>query len=161
MARLSRLVIPGLVHHMVQRAHGSRPVFADDADRQSYLAALREAAAAQQVPVHGYALADGEVQLLATPPSAEALSRLLQTVGRRYVAAYNRRHGCSGTLWDGRFRCGVFGRGWRQLEHLALGEEALSQDGIRQALHGDTSFRRQRRRDAYALADGHPSTFDT
>jgi putative transposase len=28
----------------------------------------------------------------------------MQSVGRRYVAAFNKRHQRSGTLWDGRFR---------------------------------------------------------
>jgi putative transposase len=28
----------------------------------------------------------------------------VQSLGRRYVALFNRRHGRSGTLWDGRFR---------------------------------------------------------
>jgi len=42
--------------------------------------------------------------LLATPDDASALSQWVQSVGRRYVAAYNRAHGRSGTLWSGRFR---------------------------------------------------------
>ena len=44
------------------------------------------------------------MHLLATPAQAESLARLMQSIGRRYVALFNRRHGRRGTLWDGRFR---------------------------------------------------------
>jgi putative transposase len=45
-------------------------------------------------------LLDDEVQLLCTPPEGQALSRMMQAVGRRYVSAYNQRHRRSG-------RCGT------------------------------------------------------
>jgi len=105
MARLPRLVIPGLAHCLVQRGHGARPVFVDDADRASYLAALRESAGICKVQLLAWALLDVQVVLLARPESAQGLSQLVQAVGRRYVGGYNRRHGQAGTLWDGRFRC--------------------------------------------------------
>ena len=120
MARLPRLVIPGQAHYLVQRGHNGQPVMLDGEDRERYLAALREAAAARQVAVHAYALLDNEVHLLATPPSAEALSSAMQAVGRRYVAAFNRRHGRSGTLWDGRFRGTVVEPGTTLLDVLRL-----------------------------------------
>ena len=45
MARLPRLCLPGLPHLMRQRGHSDAAVFLDDTDRQTYHAALREAAA--------------------------------------------------------------------------------------------------------------------
>lgn len=107
MARLPRLALAGLPHHVLQRGQNQPPVFADAEDRRCYLQALQEATATQRVAVHAYALLDDQVQLLLTPPSAEALSRLMQAVGRRYVSAHNRRHGRAGTLWEGRFRAAV------------------------------------------------------
>ncbi|WP_240636114.1 transposase [Caldimonas tepidiphila] len=107
MARLPRLVLPGLPHLLIQRGHNRQPVFVDDTDREAYLAALREAAANQRVAVHAYVLLPDEVMLLATPPDAEALGRMMQALGRRYVAAFNARHGRSGTLWEGRYRAAV------------------------------------------------------
>jgi putative transposase len=104
MARLPRLAVAGHPHLVLQRGHNRAPIFLDDEDRRAYLDALREAAATQQVAVLAYTLADDHVHLLLLPPSAEALSRVMQSLGRRYVAAFNRRHGRSGTLWEGRFR---------------------------------------------------------
>ena len=92
MARLPRLCLPGLPHLMRQHAHSDATVFLDDADRQAYHAALREAAALQRLPVHAYSLLRSEVRLLITPDQPDSLGRLLQSVGRRYGAAFNRRH---------------------------------------------------------------------
>jgi putative transposase len=111
MARLPRLAIAGLAHHVIQRGHNRQAIFLDDTDRSAYLTALREAAALQRVAVHAYVLMDDHVHLLVTPPTAEALSKMLQAIGRRYVSAFNRRHGRVGTLWDGRFRATVLESG--------------------------------------------------
>ncbi|MBN8491282.1 MAG: transposase [Burkholderiales bacterium] len=120
MARLSRLVVPGQAHHLVQRGHNGQPVFLDEQDRRLYLEALRDALRSQGVVLHAYALQDQQVQLLLRPPSEAALSRMMQALGRRYVAGFNRRHGRSGTLWDGRFRAGVVQGGTPLLQCLRL-----------------------------------------
>jgi putative transposase len=112
MARQARLAIAGALHHVRLRGHGGAPICRDDADRQALLAALREATLAERVAVHAYALVGSELHALATPPEAAALSRWIQGFGRRYVGAFNRRHGTQGTLWEGRFRASVVDPGW-------------------------------------------------
>jgi putative transposase len=107
MARLPRLAVPGQTHLVLQRGHNGERVFADEADRRAYLAALADASAQHGLRIHGWGLADSQVLLLAEPQDAHSLSRAMQAVGRRYVAAFNRRHGRRGTLWDGRFRAGI------------------------------------------------------
>lgn len=120
MARLPRLVVPGLAHHVMQRGHSGQAVFVDAEDRRAYLATLDDAARAQGVEVLAYALLDTEVHLLLRPDKAESLAATMQAQGRRYVAAYRRRHGGSGTLWDGRFRAGVVEPGPPTLDVLRL-----------------------------------------
>ncbi len=104
MARLTRLVLPGQLHHVLQRGNNKQVVFADDADRRYYLDNLREATRLHGVQVHAFALMPNHVHVLATPNEADGLARSLQTLGRRYVRYFNQRHGRSGTLWEGRFR---------------------------------------------------------
>ncbi len=99
----------------MQRGHNGQAVFGDDDDRHGYLAALRGAAQANGLAVHAYALLGDQVQLLVTPPTETALSRTMQALGRRYGASFNRRHGRSGTLWEGRFRAGVVQSGVQAL----------------------------------------------
>jgi putative transposase len=107
MARLPRLSVPGELHLVAQRGHNQQPVFVDDTDRAQYLASLREAAREHGLAVHAYALLETEIWLLATPAESDSLSKAMQATGRRYVAGFNRRHGRSGTLWEGRFRAAV------------------------------------------------------
>jgi len=107
MARLLRLALAGHPHLAAQRGHDQGVIVRDDADRQAWLALLRDAAVTQRVDLHAWALLDGEFLLVATPSSPEGLSRLMQALARRHAAAFNRRHGRSGTLWDGRFRAAL------------------------------------------------------
>jgi putative transposase len=120
MARLARWTLVGHAHWVSQRGHGGQHVFVDDLDRQAYLGALQEAAHTEQVRLHAHALTDQEVHLLASPGQPQSISRLMQAIGRRYVSAYHRRHGGSGTLWEGRFRCAVVEPGPSLLEVLCL-----------------------------------------
>lgn len=108
MARLTRLSLPGLPHHVMQIGHSRLPIFVDDDDRRAWCEHLREASLVAKVDVHAYVLMDNHVHLLATPREAAAsLSMMMQSLGRRYVAGFNRRHGRSGTLWEGRFRAAL------------------------------------------------------
>jgi putative transposase len=117
-ARPARLALAGELHYLIQCGHNRQTVFADDLDREAYLAMLRDAALHYGVAIHAYALLASEVHLLATPAAAESLSRLMQSLGRRYVAAVNRRQGRSGTLWAGRFRAGL-------IDGAAIGMSAI------------------------------------
>ncbi len=107
MARQPRLSVAGELHHVLLRGHNGQAVFADDDDRAAFTELLREPAARHGVSIHAYALLAAEVHLLATPGQAESLGRLMQSIGRRYVALFNRRHARRGTLWDGRFRTSI------------------------------------------------------
>ena len=49
MPRLSRVVVPGLPHHITQRGVRSIPIFDHDEDRELYLSLMREHAARQGV----------------------------------------------------------------------------------------------------------------
>ncbi|HEY6086806.1 MAG TPA: transposase [Burkholderiaceae bacterium] len=111
MARSPRLALAGELHYLVQRGHNQQSVFVDDSDREAYLRMLRDAVRQYGVAIHAYALLASEVHLLATPPDDQSLSRTMQSLGRRYVAAFNRRHGRMGTLWAGRFRAGLIESG--------------------------------------------------
>lgn len=126
MARLPRLALPGFAHYVIQRGHNGEAVFVDAADRATYLEALRAAAGTEALQIHGWALLDDEVQLLATPTAEGSLSRFMQAVNRRYVSGFNRRHGRSGTLWDGRFRAAVVEPGPLRLQALALIDSAAA-----------------------------------
>lgn len=107
MPRLPRLILPGQAHHIILRGNNRQAIFFSDHDREQLLKTLAEVAALHQVAIHAYVLMDNHLHLLATPQHEEGLSRMMQSLGRRYVAWFNTRHQRSGTLWEGRFRAGL------------------------------------------------------
>lgn len=104
MARLARLTLGGVLHHVSQSGNNRQSVFVDAADYEAFLAALRESAIQSGVAVHGYVLLDNHVELLVTPKTERGVPTLMQAVGRRYARHFNDRHGRSGALWNGRYR---------------------------------------------------------
>jgi putative transposase len=107
MARLARLALPGCVHHVVQRGLDRRPIFRDEADLRRMRADLAELCGRHALALHAYVLLPDHFHLLLTPVAAPALSRAMQTLGRRYVRWFNARYERAGTLWEGRFRSTV------------------------------------------------------
>ncbi len=107
MARLRRLSAPGHPHHLIQRGNNRQATFVDAVDCERYLDTLSELATTHNVAVHAYVLMPNHVHLLVTPSEGEALSALMQALGRRYVAWFNKRHHRTGTLWEGRYRSSV------------------------------------------------------
>jgi putative transposase len=101
------LTIPGFPHHVIQRGNDRRAVFVDDADRERYLATLRDISASVGLAVHAYVLMPNHVHLLVTPQSAGDVGRVVQSLGRRYVRWFNDRHGRTGALFEGRYRSTV------------------------------------------------------
>jgi putative transposase len=130
MARLPRLAVAGAAHLVVLYGHSTQPVFVDDEDRRLFLAALRESALQNQVAVHAYVLLDDHVHLLLTPATDAALGALMQGLGRRYGAAFNRRHGRRGTLWAGRFRTAVVQPGAPLLEAMLFIDQHAVRGGL-------------------------------
>ena len=101
---MARLDLPGIPQHIVQRGNNRLPCFLDDGDRARYLQLLAEALQATGCRLHAYVLMNNHVHLLATPPEAGAVGRMMQKLGRGYVAVFNGRHGRTGTLWEGRYK---------------------------------------------------------
>jgi putative transposase len=52
---------------------------------------------------------DNHVHLLMTPDQAGGVSRLMHTFARNYAGLFNRRHGRTGTLWEGRYKACLVG----------------------------------------------------
>ncbi|UXH79345.1 transposase [Roseateles amylovorans] len=98
------MALAGHLHHLIHRGHNLQPIAQDDDDRRALLAALQDCAATHKVAIHAYVVMPNHLHLLVTPSTDDGLSRTMQALGRRYVAAYNQRHSRVGTLWEGRFR---------------------------------------------------------
>lgn len=104
MARLPRFVIPGQPQHVIQRGNNRQAIFGADADYRYFLDVLSEAADRHRCGIHAYVLMTNHVHLLMTPEDGFGVGKVMQSVGRKYVQYFNRCHGRTGTLWEGRYR---------------------------------------------------------
>jgi putative transposase len=103
MARLARIVVSAVPHHVTQRGNRRQPVFFGDGDYRAYLALLKEHAADAGVGVWAWCLMPNHVHLMLVPPNADALRQTLADAHRRYSRMINAREGWRGYLWQGRF----------------------------------------------------------
>lgn len=104
MPRRKRYYLPDIPQHLIQRGHNRQTVFYSTDDYEFYLDCLRESAGIHGCAVHAYALMPNHIHLLVTPYSSSSLSRMLQSIGRRFVQHINHAQHRSGTLWEGRYR---------------------------------------------------------
>lgn len=107
MARLPRLTLPGVPHHVIQRGNNRQVIALDAADFDCLRGLLGSSAQRHGVALHAYVLMDNHFHLLATPSTAQSLPTMMQSVGRDYVRYFNDRYQRSGTLWEGRYRSTV------------------------------------------------------
>ncbi|MGH8035734.1 MAG: transposase [Nevskiales bacterium] len=104
MARLPRYGLPGQPQHVIQRGNNRNPIFFAPEDYGFFLECLREGCGKYACSVHVYVLMTNHVHLLITPKAADGISRLMQSVGRRYVQYFNYTYQRTGTLWEGRYK---------------------------------------------------------
>ena len=109
MARLSRYVLPGQPQQIIQRGNNRQVIFTRDEDFQFFRDAVVHAAEQHGLSIHAYVWMSNHIHLLATPHSAHSISKVFQSVGRRYVQHFNHAYQRTGTLWEGRYRATVVG----------------------------------------------------
>ena len=103
MARLSRITVPGLPHHVTQRGNRRQALFTEPGDYALYRDLLAERCRANRVACWAYCLMPNHVHLVLTPAAANALSRAVGEAHRRFTAFVNARARTTGHLFQGRF----------------------------------------------------------
>ena len=103
MARLARVVVPGLPHHITQRGNRRQQTFFCDEDYEYYLELMGQWCTVHQVEIWAYWLMPNHVHLIAVPRSPDGLRLAIGEVHRRYTRMVNFREGWRGHLWQGRF----------------------------------------------------------
>ena len=103
MARLARLVLPGIPYHVTQRGNRRQPTCFEDGDYALYRALLGEAARRAGASIWAYCLMPNHVHLIVVPADSDGLRRTFADAHRRYTGFINARHRWTGHLWQGRF----------------------------------------------------------
>lgn len=104
MARLPRICPVGVPQHVIQRGNNRQVCFASEEDFVAYIHWLKEYAHNFKVDIHAWVLMTNHVHLLCTPRADNAVSLMMQALGRQYVRYFNFSYQRTGTLWEGRFK---------------------------------------------------------
>ena len=107
MARIARLVVPGLPHHVTQRGNGGQKVFFSDADYRFYRDLLAESCGAAGVSCWAFALMPNHIHAILVPEDEDGLRAALAPVHRRYAGLINGRRRKTGHFWQGRYGAAV------------------------------------------------------
>ena len=103
MARLARVVVPGMPHHVTQRGNRRQTTFFCEEDYTAYLELMSRWCGEQRVQIWAYCLMPNHVHLIAVPKTEDGLRRAIGEAHRRYTRRVNFREGWRGHLWQGRF----------------------------------------------------------
>jgi len=115
MARLARLVVPGLPHHITQRGNRRQQTFLCDQDYAAYVELMAEWCLEGGVEVWAYCLMPNHVHLIAMPQAEDGLRRAIGLLAAtRYVELNPVRAGLLVDAAD-----------WRGFLNSAIQEEEL------------------------------------
>jgi len=103
MARLARVVVPGVPHHVTQRGNRRQQTFFSDDDYAAYRDQLAESCGRAGVAVWAWCLMPNHVHLVLVPDTADSLRMALADAHRRYSRHINVREGRRGYPGQGRF----------------------------------------------------------
>jgi REP element-mobilizing transposase RayT len=103
MVRPLRIEYPGAVYHVTSRGDRREPIAKDDTDRAMFLEVLGQALQRFDAQAWGYCLMGNHYHLVLHTREAN-LSRLMRQINGVYTQTFNRRHGLTGHLFQGRFK---------------------------------------------------------
>ena len=103
MARIARVVVLGIPHHITQRGNRRMETFFSEADYQEYLYLMAEWCNRCKVEVWSYCLMPNHIHIIAIPETEDGLRRAIGEAHRRYTRYINFQKNWKGHLWQGRF----------------------------------------------------------
>src|SRR5437762_754215 len=129
MARLARIVAPGLPHHVTQRGNRREPIFFEDGDQDIYRDLLAKQCQKARVEILAYCLMPNHVHLIVVPGDEHGLARAIGEAHRRYTNFINARGRWIGHLFQARFASVVMDE-----EHLIAAARYVSLNPVRARL---------------------------
>ncbi len=81
----SRMFLPGIPSHVVQRSNDRNPCFFEEENYLFFLDYLEDACGRYDVAIHANVLMTNHIHLLMTPSTESGISRVMQLLGYLYV----------------------------------------------------------------------------
>lgn len=103
MARLARVVAPGIPHHVTQRGNRQQTVFFADTDRQVYLDLLAKHSMKHDLWIEAFCLMPNHVHLVVVPECEDSMAKGLGRTHNDHARWLHVRMQLTGHLWQNRF----------------------------------------------------------
>lgn len=122
MARMARIVLEGVAHHVVARGVNHERIFRNGFDKRRYLKRFSDIATEEKVLVHAYCLMDNHVHWLLTPTTPDGLARLFRRAHTSWAMFFNRVKGRCGHLFQNRFHSAPLGENhyWTAMRYIEV-----------------------------------------
>jgi REP element-mobilizing transposase RayT len=102
MPRQPRLEYPGALYHVTARGVQKSAIYLDDLDRACFLGLIGRALSSCDARAFAFCMMGNHYHLV-LQTAAPNLSTLMRRINSAYSLAFNRRHGRSGHVFEGRF----------------------------------------------------------
>jgi putative transposase len=103
MARPLRIHYENACYHVTCRGNGRQAIFLSDGDRKRFLDLLARSLEIYQVDLLAFVLMDNHFHLIVRTPKAN-LKEFMRHFNISYTASFNKGHGRSGHLYQGRYK---------------------------------------------------------
>jgi len=104
LARKVRVFVKDSSQHVILKSLDKLTVFRDEEDCIAFKTFLQECNTGHTLAIHAYVLMPHYFEFLATPSNEDALSKFMQSLGRKYVGYFNKKYHRTGTIWEGRYK---------------------------------------------------------
>ena len=115
MSRPLRIEYPGAVYHVTSRGNEKKPVFKTDQDRQNFLNTLQRVNKRYHLICHAYCLMTNHYHLLLETSDGN-LSLGMRQLNGVYTQVFNKLHGRTGHLFQGRYQSILIQKGSHLLD---------------------------------------------
>lgn len=129
MARLARVILPGLPYLVTQRGAEGRKVFFAESDYACFRDLLEQKVREAKVGVLAWCFMPSHVHLILTPEDEDGLRRALAGAHRRYAGLIHARRRRSGPFWQGRYAAVAMDE-----DHLKAAYRYVTQNPVRARL---------------------------
>ena len=103
MPRNSRIVVPGIPHHVTQRSNKGNDIFFTREDRLFFLEQLKKYAELTGLEVVSYCLMTNHTHLIVIPREKDSLARAFKPLHLIFSQRHNNQTLAKGLNWQGRF----------------------------------------------------------
>jgi putative transposase len=103
MPRISRIVLPGVPHHITHRGNRRQGIFCSDKDRKRYLYWLAKYSSEYKLDILAYCLMPNHIHIIGIPRTLDSIAQVMHIVNTRHTQSVNTEQGWSGHLFQGRY----------------------------------------------------------